>query len=199
MKHGILEGFASRIGPDGGQTRRAVVRADCQAESAAVFALHAALAGDEQSRQIAEKLLDFLYFNSELHQGIRADPSHPAFGLIAWGAIAPAWQIANYGDDNARTLLATVLAAAMLKSHRWDASVLKALAANLRTTGRLGFRGDRIDIPQLEQKGWKHYHDREIVNYSPHFEAYLWACNLCGRFPVLAIAIYWTGRRTPFA
>jgi hypothetical protein len=56
--------------------------------------------------------------------------------------------------------------------------MLKALLANLRTTGKLGFRGDRIDVPQLERKGWKAYHDAETVNYSPPFEAYAWACYL---------------------
>lgn len=175
---GILEGYSSQIHPDGGQSQRTPVRADCQAESAAVLALHGLIKGDEHSRAVAGNLLDFLYVRSELHQRERGDPKHPAFGLIAWGAISPAWRIANYGDDNARTLLATMLAAASLESDAWDAAMLKALLANLRTTGRLGFRGDRIDMPQLEQKGWKAYHDASPVNYSPPFEACLWACNL---------------------
>ena len=175
---GVLEGYASQIQPDGSQRQNTAIRADCQAETAAVLALHALLKGDPQSRAIARHLLDFLYETSELHQGVRGNPKHPAFGLIAWGAISPPWQVANYGDDNARTLLATMLAAACLESDKWDAPMLKALLANLRTTGKLGFRGDRIDIPQLEQKGWKAYYDAQPVNYAPPFEAYLWACNL---------------------
>jgi hypothetical protein len=175
---GILEGFASRIAPDGGQSQRLPIRADCQAESAAVMAIHAMLTDDARSRQTAENLLNFLYFKSEMHAGVRGDPRHPAFGLIGWGAVAPAWQVANYGDDNARTLLATMAAAASLESDQWDAAMLKALLANLRTTGRHGFRGDRIDNPALEQLGWKHFHNSDTVNVSPHFEAYLWACNL---------------------
>jgi hypothetical protein len=71
-----------------------------------------------------------------------------------------------------------MLAAASLESDKWDASMLKALAANLRTTGKLGFRGDRIDMPQLEQNGWKAYHEKASINYSPSFEAYSWACFL---------------------
>jgi hypothetical protein len=55
---------------------------------------------------------------------------------------------------------------------------MRALLANLRTTGKLGFRGDRIDVPALEQHGWKYFHDASPINYSPHFEAYLWACYL---------------------
>jgi hypothetical protein len=175
---GILEGYASQIKPDGSQMQRLPIRADCQAESAATLALHASLSGDRRSRQIAKNLLDFLYFESEMHRGDRGNAKHPAFGMISWGAIAPAWQVANYGDDNARTLLATMAASASLDSNAWDASMLKALLANLRTTGKLGFRGDRIDMPQIQQHGWRHYHDSETVNYSPHFEAYLWACYL---------------------
>ena len=54
----------------------------------------------------------------------------------------------------------------------------RRLLANLRTTGKLGFRGDRIDIPALEQNGWRLYHDGSPVNYAPHFEGYAWACFL---------------------
>lgn len=175
---GIMEGFASQIQPDGNQIRRTPLRADCQAETAMVLALHATLAEDAQSHEVARNLLDFLYFKSGFQGGVRGNPKHPAFGLIAWGAITPAWEVANYGDDNARTLLATMAAAACLKSDTWNASMLKALLANLRTTGKLGFRGDRIDIPALEQNGWRLYHDGSPVDYSPHFESYAWACFL---------------------
>src|SRR6185436_4931616 len=85
---------------------------------------------------------------------------------------------ANYGDDNARTMLATILTGACLKTNRWDESVAKALIANFRTTGKQGFRGDRIDIENLEANGWKFYRDHAPLNFSPHFESYLWACNL---------------------
>jgi hypothetical protein len=175
---GVLEGYASQIRPDGSQMQRTPIRADCQAETAAVLALHAAVRGDKESRRVAENLLDYLYFDSELCQFERGDPKHPAFGHISWGATSPAWRVANYGDDNARTLLATMAAAACLDTPRWDAPMLRALWANLRTTGKLGFRGDRIDMPQLEQQGWRAFQERETINYSPSFEAYSWACFL---------------------
>ena len=177
-KYGILEGYASQILPDGSQLQRTPIRADCQAESAAVLALHANLAKDAASESISQNLLNYLYFSSELHQRERGDPNHPAYGLIAWGAVSPAWRIGNYGDDNARTLLATMLCAAVLESDKWDESMLRALYANLRTTGKLGFRGDRVDMPQLEGQGWKAFQQREVVNLSPSFEAYSWACFL---------------------
>jgi hypothetical protein len=127
---------------------------------------------------VATNLLDYVHVNAPSHRGPRGNPAHPAFGLIAWGEIAPAWTVGNYGDDNARALLATIAAAAALKTDRYDAPVLRALLANVRTTGKLGFRGDRVDIPALEQHGWRHFHDANTVNYSPHFESGLWACYL---------------------
>jgi hypothetical protein len=175
---GILEGYASQIRPDGSQLQRTPIRADCQAESAAALAFHAALRNDARSRQTAVNLLNYLYFKSELHQRERGNPAHPAYGLIAWGALSPAWRVANYGDDNARTLLATMAAAACLGSDAWDAPMLKAMYANLRTTGTLGFRGERIDMPALEARGWRAFQDQETIHHSPFFESYLWACYL---------------------
>ena len=175
---GIMEGYASGIRWDGQQIRRLPLRADCNAESAMVLALDARLNGHKPSRMVASNLLDFVYFNSGICRGVRADPQHGAFGLIGWGDIAPAWMVANYGDDNARAMLATALAGASLKTDRWDEPLMRALLANLRTTGKLGFRGDRIDLAALEKDGWKPYYQGEGINYSPHFEAYLWACYL---------------------
>ncbi len=175
---GILEGYASGILWDGTQPRRLPLRADCNAESAMVLALDRHVNSSPRSALIASNLLDFVYFNSGMCRGVRDDLNHPAYGLIGWGDIAPAWLVANYGDDNARTILATVLAGAALKDDRWDKHVMRALLANLRTAGKLGFRGDRIDIPALEKNGWKAYCNGEPVSYSPHFEAYLWACYL---------------------
>ena len=175
---GILEGYASGIRWDGHQLRRLPLRADCNAESAMVLALDARLNRNKRSQAIASNLLDFVYFNSGICRGARADPQHPAFGLIGWGDIAPAWLVANYGDDNARAMLATAVAGASLDTDRWDERLMRALLANLRTTGKLGFRGDRIDLPALGKNGWKPYYQGEVVNYSPHFESYLWACYL---------------------
>jgi hypothetical protein len=175
---GILEGYSSGIAPDGSQLQRAVLRSDCNTESAMVLAMHARTGGDKASENIAKNLLDWVYFNSGICKGVRGDPTHPSFGHIAWGDVSPAWLVGNYGDDDARCILATIAASAAVKDERWNEHVLRSLLANLRTTGKFGFRGDRIDVPALEQYGWKHFQDAATVNYSPHFEAYLWACNL---------------------
>jgi hypothetical protein len=175
---GMMEGYSSGIRWDGQQLRRLPIRADCNAETAMVLALDGSINKNKESAKIANNLLDYVYFNSDMCQGLRADPKHPAFGLIGWGSIAPAWLVANYGDDNARTMLSTMVAAAVTKTDRWDAPLLRGLLANLRTTGKLGFRGDRVDVPALEQNGWEHFHNAATISYSPHFEAFLWACNL---------------------
>jgi len=175
---GILEGYASAILPDGSQPQRLPLRADCNAEAAMVFALDSVVNKDRASAKAARNLLDYLFISSGMCGGVRADPSHPSFGLIGWGAVHPAWTIGNYGDDNARVLLATILASAGLGSGDWDKWVLRGLLANLRTTGRLGFREDRVDVGPLEARGWKAFADAQNVNYSPHFDSYLWACNL---------------------
>jgi hypothetical protein len=177
---GILEGYASQILPDGSQPRRIPIRLDCNAESAMVLALDDWRGGTDlaRAREVGRNLLDYVHLTAPSHRGPRGDPTHPAFGLIAWGEVAPAWTVANYGDDNARAILATIAAAAALRTDRYDAAVLRALLANLRTTGKFGFRGDRIDLPQLERFGWRHFHDAGTVDYSPHFESGLWACYL---------------------
>ena len=175
---GILEGYASGILFDGNQPRRLPLRADCNVESAMVIALDSRFNGHTQRALIASNLLDFVYFNSGMCQGPRADPQHGAFGLIGWGDIAPAWLVANYGDDNARAMLATAVVGASLKTDRWDERLMRALLANLRTTGKLGFRTGHIDLPALEKNGWKPYYHGAPVDYSPHYESYLWACYL---------------------
>jgi hypothetical protein len=185
---GMLEGYASAILHTGGQLQRTPIRADCNAEAAMVLALDAMLnpnttqpshssPSPADTRTVATNLLDYT-FGPEMQSLGRLDPAHPAFGLIAWGAISPAWQVANYGDDNARVLLAAILASSAMNTDRWDEHLLRGLLANLRTTGRIGFRGDRVDIGPLEQHGWRHFHDAQTVNFSPHFESGLWACYL---------------------
>ena len=176
---GIMEGYASQIHPDGVQPRRLPIRLDCNAESAMVLALESAISADlPRAKTVAANLLDYVHYHAPSRKGPRGDPAHPAYGLISWGEVAPAWTVANYGDDNARALLASIAAAAALGTDRYDGPILRALLANLRTTGRLGFRGDRIDMPELERLGWRHFADREIVNYAPPFESWLWACYL---------------------
>lgn len=168
---GILEGPMSILEPDGSQRLSIARRSDCTTESAMGLAFGGH--GD-----IAANLLDFVYFTSASRQGGRGDPVHPAYGHIAWGITTPAWYKANYGDDNARDLLATSAVAALLGETRWDEPMALCLLANLRTTGIHGFRPGRIDMEQLEGNGWEPYLRSDLVLLHPHYESYLWACFL---------------------
>jgi hypothetical protein len=183
---GILEGYLARIEPEGRQVQTIARRGDCTAESALALALAGKVFNEPRRTTVASNLLDFYLLNSEARKGERADPRHGAFGLVAWGLSTPAWRVANYGDDNARLLLGTLGTAAIAGEARWDEAALQCLLANLRTTGRLGFRGDRLDVPELGTRGWEYFFRRSPVNYAPHYESYLWACYL------------WAGRQTGF-
>ena len=175
---GILEGYFSRIQPDGSQLQSVATRGDCNAESAMAFAFGGKALDRRDYSEVARRILNFYWFDSSARKGGRGDPNHGAYGLVAWGISTPAWYVANYGDDNARLLLGTMAAAALLEEDRWDEAMLLCLLANLRTTGALGFRDDRIDLPDLARKGWEHYFRRRITSFAPHYESYLWACYL---------------------
>lgn len=175
---GILEGYASAIQPDGSQLQRADVRGDCVCESAMALAFGGCVLSNVEDAATAARLLDYWYFTSPGCQGERGDTNNPSFGLSAWGISTPAWYVANYGDDNARVMLATMATAGLLKNDRWDEKLLLGLLANLRTSGYFGFRGDRIDQGSLDANGWQYYFWRQLTNCAPHYEAYLWACYL---------------------
>ena len=176
--NGFLEGYSSKILYDGSQMQRIIRRSDCMAEAAMGFSYSKSLDLNSEYMNYARNLLDFVYFNSSAQQGVRADVDHPAYGLIAWGTTNWGWERATYGDDMARVMLATMTAASLLQSDRWDEGILKCLLGSLRTTGTLGFRHNRIDIPNLEKNGWQHYYHEQITSVAPHFQAYLWACYL---------------------
>jgi hypothetical protein len=175
---GILEGVLSVIQQDGSQLQSPALRGDCNGESAMAMAFGGSVLHTPGDPAIAANLLNHWYFESGARGGARGDPDSSAYGLIAWGVGSQPWFIANYGDDNARLMLGTLAAAALLTSDRWNEPVMRCLLANLRTTGKLGFRGDRIDLGDFSGRDWREFYNRDIVNYSPHNEAYLWACFL---------------------
>ena len=175
---GIMEAPLSIILPDGNQIQSTCMRSDCNTESAMALAFAGVLGGDTRYSKVAENLMDFVYFESDARKGGRGDVNHPSFGHIAWGMSSPAWLKANYGDDNARVLLSSLAVAALLGEDRWDEAMMQCILANLRTTGRYGFRLSRIDQAPLDANGWEHYFRGSYVRLAPHFECYIWACYL---------------------
>lgn len=174
--NGSLECVISEIDENGSQPLGLIVRGDCVSETAMAYALSGAVLNNNESKRIAGNLLDFYLFDSEAMNAEYGDPQHPAYGLIPWGISNHNWYKANYGDDNARFFLASIITSAVLQNEKWNDILMRSLLALLRTTGQNGFRGERIDLNQLEKHGWEHYQNRNIVNLSPHFESYLWAC-----------------------
>ncbi len=176
---GVMEGFSSSMDDRGFQPERWWVRADCNGEAAMTFAL----ANNQLEQKIGENIADHLMLRSIQSQQERADLNSPVCGLIGWNNVAKYWGSLDgykvfYGDDNARAMLGVMAAAGALKKDQWDEPLLKCLLGNLRTTGKKGFRTDRLEQDDILRNGWKHYWNQEPVNNAPHFEAYLWACNL---------------------
>lgn len=176
--HGAFEAVMSTIDEQGNQPIGIIKRGDCISETAMTFASAGTMLENENYQDIAENLLDFYLLHSSATQNEYANPQHGAYGLIPWGISNVAWYKASYGDDNARVLLSALTTAALTHTDRWDEILMRSLVALLRTTGKNGFRGNRIDLENFEKNGWQYYYQREIINMAPHFEAYLWACFL---------------------
>ena len=172
---GILEGHASRVDFEGNQQYRYWMRADCQAESALALSMRFRLDGDPRSQTLANNLMDFLYSTSNLRQGPRNDPQSPTYGLMGWATTHPH---VYYGDDNARVFLGSIGAAANLNNPQWDKQICELILANFRTTGRYGFRGPRLEDPQIQARGWQSYWRGTTINIHPHFESWIWTSYL---------------------
>ncbi|HOX38683.1 MAG TPA: hypothetical protein PL033_11895 [Candidatus Brocadiia bacterium] len=174
---GLLEGYSSTINSDGSQPARYYLRNDCIGESAMALAFAGALTKDRRYSEVSRNLLDFAYFKSAFAKGPRSDPASPTYGLLSWFSNPPADGV-YYGDDNARGLLGHMAASALLGSEKYDALMLRCVMANLRTCGRNGFRAARLEEPQLQANGWRHFFQADTIHYAPHYQAYLWACYL---------------------
>jgi len=176
--YGVFECISSQIDEHGNQPIGIIKRGDCISESAMAFACAGTVLDDPRYLEISQNLLNFYLINSSATKNEYGDPKHGAYGLIPWGISNYAWYRASYGDDNARFLLGSLTTSALTDAHQWDEQLMKSLIALSRTTGKNGFRGSRIDLPDFEKNGWQYYYNRDMINIAPHFEAYLWACML---------------------
>ncbi|HYH56946.1 MAG TPA: hypothetical protein VD772_10060, partial [Anseongella sp.] len=172
---GILEGHASTICFDGNQQYRYWMRADVQGEAGMALAAGGHLLNSEDYKQRSANLIDYVFATSNMRAGAKNDPSSPAYGLIGWATTHPG---TFYGDDNARVILGMLAASAYLDTAKWDKALAEAIVANFRTTGKLGFRGERLEEKDILENGLEYYQNRELVHPSPHFESWLWACYL---------------------
>jgi len=173
---GIVEGHCSAIDADGHQTYRYSLRTDVHGEAAMALTLAGKLLGEKKYDRVAHNLID--YALAESTSGSRGNPSSPSYGLISWGFSTDYSRGVYYGDDNARFLLGAFMAAHLLGEHGWDEKLRRAVDANLATTGLEGFRGSRIDEPDLQKNGREFYQKRNLINPHPHYESWMWAVYL---------------------
>jgi hypothetical protein len=179
---GMLEGFRSRILGDGSQAVLWWRRHDNSGEIAGAMTMAGTLLNDERFRQIGGNLGDWLYTQSLLTQGDRADLDNSAFGLAGWNDVPRYYGHVHgydvyYADDNARGMLGMIKAAAALQTDRWDERLAQCLLANLRITSQLGFSPERIDGP-LPPDQWQNRFRSQFTFFCPHHQAYLQACYL---------------------
>ena len=174
-RHGILEGHISKVFADGSQPMRWLLRGDCNAESGMTLALGGLLDDDPRQRAVAENIMDFVYFDSDLY---RDDPDSPTYGLLGWYSHGRGPDV-FWGNDGSKAIVGSLTAAAALESERWDERILTSILANFRTTGPLGFRdGLPITVEQLEKRGWQYFARRRTIAAWPQREGWAWACYL---------------------
>lgn len=184
-RNGILEGYDSKIFYDGSQAIRWWNRGDCNGEVAGAMGLAGVVYRNKKYKKTAANLGDWLLFRSMMSFGERSDPNHPAYGLFGWNDTpkyaGPGYgdgYAVYYGDDNARLMIGIMMAAAALNTDRYDERLLKGLMGNLRLSSIYGFQPDRIDQKPLEKAGWENYFKSKHTEFSPHYQANLWACYL---------------------
>ncbi len=190
---GIYECYLSEIEHDGNQSVSWRVRADCTSESAMAIAMRAFVNQDYNDLRVAENMQSFVYRESMLAGAERADSLNPNYGYIGWST-HPNNLDNYYGDDNARTVLGTIVCSSALGVNKWDRNVVQTILANFRTTSMAtGFKPRRLRGATLEKLGCEFYSDQEYYHYAPHFQSWIWACYLwlydkTGYVPLLKVA-----------
>jgi hypothetical protein len=173
---GVKEGIKSTISYDGRQPINPGLRSDCNGESSLAFALRWKLDGDVRSRTIAGNLLDWIYFNSRLFE---KDPKQGTYGLLYWFATPDKEPTPGlYQDNDVKAILGCLGTSALLGTDRWNEAIVKNILGNFRTTGIHGFRGGRLEAPNVKADGWQKYWRSETIDYQPHYEAWIWATYL---------------------
>lgn len=172
---GILEGHTSTIFYDGTQEYRYWLRADVQGEVSMALASAGKLLGNEEYKKHSANLIGCLFNTSNMRAGEKNNPNSAVYGLIGWATTNAG---TFYGDDNARAILGIIGASAYLGTNKWDKELAEAIMGNFRTTGKLGFRGERLEEGDIIRNGWPFYYNRDLLHASPHFESWMWACYL---------------------
>ncbi len=172
---GVLEGHYSQIKPDGSQTVRYWLRADCVAEVAMTMALAGEYETSPENAKIAENLMNMLFYTDTFKTSASKIPSKTSYGLMGW---AHTHKGRYYRDDNARVIIGSILAAQKLENSKWDDEILKLIIANFRTTGVNGFSRNAIEEQVINRKNWKQLSADKFINPHPHHQSWLLATYL---------------------
>jgi len=172
---GIMEGHYSYINHDGSQPYRYWLRADCVAEAAMTFAMANTVSEQRENIEVSNNLMDFLFTSNVFRTPDSKNPRKSSYGLIGWADTHPS---VYYGDDNARVILASILAAQNLENNKWNRQIAELILANFRTTGENGFRGGSLTGDKIEKEGWQSLMKNQLQHLAPHFESWLWATYL---------------------
>ncbi len=172
---GVMEGHYSYINPDGSQQYRYWLRADCVAETAMTFSIANDINENSQYSDISTNLMNFLFNSATFKTSNSKDPNKSSYGLVGW---ADTHKDRYYGDDNARVILGSVLAAQTMGNPKWDKQILELILANFRTSGEKGFRSGALMGNNIDQTTWQVLMERDLENIAPHYESWLWATYL---------------------
>ena len=178
---GVLEGYTSDVRPGGAQPPSCSLRADCIAETGMAFAVRHAVLGRPADARTATNLLNYMWQHGDYQKPwTPKDAGAPGstFGLLRWMQHGDPRETI-WRDDSARVMLASIAASALLDSPVWQSSLVVAVLAQLRLTGRNGFGPTAGHFTEFQRNGWRSYYDRDWSGhsgvYSPHFQCYIWA------------------------
>ena len=177
--YGILECYISkRVFLDGSQAINPATRTDCCMESSMGLALGAEVLNNPEMKRIAANINDFIYFKANVSQGPRSDPNSAAYGMLGHNIAMPG-KHHYWSDDHARAILGCITSSALIKSDRWDEAIARTILADFRTTGPKGYHAaGLITHGALMGNGWQHYWNWAGTDFSPHYQAYIWATYL---------------------
>ncbi len=173
-RHGVAECFQSRILTDGSQPYGKTLRNDCIGECAMALAVASTLTGEASHAMAGANLADFV-FDGRVQTGTYDDPASPSYALMRWSE--GSMQV-YFADDNGRSVMGVLAAAAALGQSRWDRRLVATILANFRVSGPDALQGHNLWEPLIHKYGWQHYWRTDQASLSPHFEAWILACYL---------------------
>ena len=127
--------------------------------------------------------MDYTFRWSDSQTFVQKNSTDPTFGIVWWnqqdagtasGNIA-SWHASDYGSNSACILISATATAGLLGTSSWRKRMMYSAFAEIRTTGRNGYRPSKISANDLTSRGWKvYFHDMTSVDgakYSPHYGA----------------------------